>query len=540
MGRSKVASMLLVMVCVQMCWSKGDGTPFTKVWESQLDNKSDYYRSVSTDGAYVLGATNKVFAVLSGADGKKVSGGDYNSLCGFAKPDNAISVSGAGLYIVFSEKKGDAKDDMIAIDMASGKIAWKNTSLEDIDPASLIYIPELKAIAVPIKDSLVMLDAANGNVMWRKPEFYAKLQRFAYSDEQKALVTVSYMQTMGGLNIAAAFALGKTQISAVDVTTGKALWDNTYKFIASTVRSPQAQKDLVGVSIEGNKVLARLDGLKVLDLATGKEIWNAGIDSDNFGKAALHALQLPAVMGGAVYMTDLDQHVAKYDQNNGAKLWETEIENSDYLPALQAVGDKVIVQRGGYICEETEVRNQLGFISYKHEWEMDGPYGIAALEAASGKLLWNTEKFKGGITTIVAGEDAVYCASGEFFYGINAADGSDKFAIARKELKLGEPRWTLDNGSNVVVVSENGVSAHAKADGSVVWKVPFKGITNYQFEGDNFFVNSADEEKLAGIDLATGKLKGELEYGDVRYTFTEDGEYIFTFDGPAVCKYKVN
>jgi hypothetical protein len=93
-------------------------------------------------------------------------------------------------------------------------------------------------------------------------------------------------------------------------------------------------------------------------------------------------------------------------------------------------------------------------------------------------------------------------------------------------------------------VSEKGVAAYKKADGKLAWStLKCPKISDWFFQGDNFFIKNTKGRQIASIDLATGKIKGILAYkggakGD--YDLTEDGNFIYYFEGKKVSKLQTN
>ena len=89
-------------------------------------------------------------------------------------------------------------------------------------------------------------------------------------------------------------------------------------------------------------------------------------------------------------------------------------------------------------------------------------------------------------------------------------------------------------------MSENGVASYAKADGKLAWATPFGGITDWFFKGNNFFVQNDKSNVVGGVDLATGKFKGQVAFGKNMHDMTNDGEFIYLFQGKLATKYTVN
>lgn len=252
--------------------------------------------------------------------------------------------------------------------------------------------------------------------------------------------------------------------------------------------------------------------------------------------------------------------IEKYELGTGKKIWSTEkLSNSLAIPALHVEGDRVVVQVGGMVNKQTvenvTVRNSSGGYDqttyYNYEYVFMGIYDIIALDDATGKKAWRSEKFDKRITNLVFDDGMVFAASGDEFYGFDVKTGEMKINVDHSKGKVGKSMWAFDNGDNIALVCDNGIAAYKKKDGSTVYTTDkFRNITNYHLLGDNFFIRREKENSntIAGVDLKTGTIKGVVKskgkgggsvFGD-GLDLTSDGEYIFAFKGKGIDKLKVN
>ncbi|MBL0071912.1 MAG: PQQ-binding-like beta-propeller repeat protein [Bacteroidetes bacterium] len=228
------------------------------------------------------------------------------------------------------------------------------------------------------------------------------------------------------------------------------------------------------------------------------------------------------------------------------------------MPALFNQNGKVIAQIGGLVNKQTVERvitkDQYGTTTttyYNYEWDFIGSYGIVALDEATGNKAWRSEKFDKRISNLILSETMVYAGSGDEFYGFDIASGEMKINVDHSKGKVGKTMWAFDIGENIALVCDNGMAAYSKKDGTKLYNTDkFRGVTTYHMVGNNFFLRKEKENSntIAGVDLATGAIKGILkskgkgggsQYGD-GMDLTSDGEYIFSFKGKGVDKYKVN
>lgn len=287
----------------------------------------------------------------------------------------------------------------------------------------------------------------------------------------------------------------------------------------------------------------------------------------------------PLFTEDAVYIVmlgtrDRTKYVEKHDLESGKLLWASEkITGALCMPHIYKVGNKILVQVGGKI-EVQELRYEeastgatgaaLGALSgygggSVKQWV---PYifwdykaqknSVLCLDDASGKTAWRSEKFDKRITDFVIHENkTLFVGDGDEFYGYDIAAGTQLFDVKHNDANVGKAKDVIDFGDKVVVLSEKGLAAYNKKDGSRVYATEkIKGVDYFYTIGDNFFLRDQRNNKniIYGIDMNNGETKGSVQskgkggspkYGD-GIDITADGEYIFAFKGRKVEKIKVN
>jgi outer membrane protein assembly factor BamB len=528
----------------------GPKVPFKTVWQTKLDHSAEISTYCNNDGSRVLGTNTKEATVLDGATGKPVWTGEFKKIsAALKKTTEQYTMWDAKCIFLFQKKLG--KDKMSVVDLETGKELWNSEKYQDVTTEAIVYIPEMDAFAISLKKSLVMIKARTGEELWQTDVFSGAVAMHAYLADKKQVVLVNWKT-----GLAALFSGFKSQIMCLNVENGDVVWEADYHGI---IKKKIVTGDwLSSLSVVGDKVFLTLDGLQVYNLADGKKLWQVqlGLDGNKSGfftgnKHIYNAISDPLITETAVYISTLDKKVQKYDKNTGEKLWELKLEKVKYIPNLAFTNGMVIAQRGGQINIQQikTVRRQSGdYVYYEtirtSEWKWEGPFGLTAIDDASGKQVWLSEKFSGGVTEIVSDNENIYCCGAKDFYCFNAKDGKEKYQIAHAPAKVGKARWTVNHGDMVVAVSEKGVAAYKKADGKLAWStLKCPKISDWFFQGENFFVKNTKARQIAGVDLATGKVKGILTYkggakGD--YDLTEDGNFIYYFEGKKVTKLQTN
>lgn len=535
----KLMSGVAVVVCAAMAYGGGPG-PFKTKWTAKPagDVKECF---VTEDAGAVFGMGKKTLTGFDIETGKPAGTVAINDVTGGKDIDEWTTVSGPTTHMLLLKTEGDDIDEVVGVALPSMKKKW-SVKVKGPDMKTFVYLSDLDAVALPIEDTLVLVSAGTGKVLWKKPTFFGKMMRHQYLPEQKLLLTVSYMPG-GAMSFGSAFTFGRTQVSCINTETGTTLWDRTYNLVNATKGSVAYQKDYVAISVDGDQVLLMLDYLRVINLQTGKDAWIGVVGQETFkwGGFALEAQQLPMVGGDFIYQTNFNHDVFKTDRLTGKDAWKFDVKGSDYLPKLVVDNGIVLVQEGGYICKEAEIKIQGTLVGYRRNWETNGPFAVAAIDDKTGKQIWTTEELKDGLTRLIVDNGVVYFCTGDKMYALKIADKAQKFVVSHKDAKLGETRWAVDNGDRITVIGEKGLCAYAKADGKRLFKAECDGVDDYRIIGDNFFGISEDKV-YTGIDIATGAIKGALATDDFdeNWAVSPDGKFFVTIDGKEVTRLAVD
>jgi hypothetical protein len=281
----------------------------------------------------------------------------------------------------------------------------------------------------------------------------------------------------------------------------------------------------------------------------------------------------PLFTDDAVYLVilggrDRTKFVEKHDLESGKLLWASEkITGAFSMPNIYKAGNRVMVQVGGKVqvqefrLEETSnglalggfgggtSKNWVPYIYWDYKAQKNS---VLCLDDATGKTTWRSEKFDKRITDLILdSEKTVFVGDGDEFYSYDIATGNQLYDVKHNDAKVGKATDVIDFGDKVVVLSEKGLAAYNKKDGTRAYaSEKIKGVDYFYHIGDNYFLRDQRNSKniIYGIDMANGETKGSVqskgkggspEYGD-GIDISADGEYIFAFKGRKVEKIKVN
>lgn len=535
--------MLLFFICITARAQE----EMKETWTSKLDHKIEN-NGLSDSKGQCYGSNDKEFSFVNNADGKILWTKKFKDIAkGLSKVDEQIPMWDANVLFVFDRKAG--KDKTACIDLVTGDFLWMTDKYQDLSDESIIYIPELEAFAVTTKTAVTLIKARTGEELWSTVKFKGVVGNYKYKDG--FLVMLNYKPTA----LAALFSGFKSQIVKIDAKNGDVIWDQAYVGIVE--KKAVTREALAHVEIENGKVFLYMNGIQVYDFNTGSKLWSAAFDADinvvsapkdskRFGCYGVVAE--PVISGNDVYVIDMQnkskQYIKKYDINTGKLLWTSpEIPDAKALPGLYLVGNTVVVQVGGMLeCQAYTVSMEKqpdGSTDKVERWLVYykgvKPYGIQAYSSTDGKQLWESERFKKGITNAFPSGNNLIVCSGKALYSLDIATGKESFEIDLKADDINLAQKILDYKDKIIVVGEKGVACHAKSDGKLVcsgrWKSgDFHGMygTSLLFEREN--------SDVAAYDVETCKYK----YYDARKGSTsklsDDGKFVYVWEKKSISK----
>ncbi|HEX8161786.1 MAG TPA: PQQ-binding-like beta-propeller repeat protein [Pyrinomonadaceae bacterium] len=326
---------------------------------------------------------------------------------------------------------------------------------------------ELGVVVAGTDSSLYAIDGETGDVLWRR--------RGARFDEEDVapvpgtdFLLLSYEQK------------DRTRLEAADVLTGRTLWQ-TDKVKGAVLQSAvDADAGLLAAVFVRDARAAAREGFKrkpavhVFELATGRELWKYDLESeielmpsewrDDDRKVAytLHNYRAPAFLDGRLYL--FYEGVTSLDAREGreGKLREKFKVNEDGLALTEAdpLADDQFVYTSGRgrvraVSRATgdtawEAKDlgltpemlMLGGVLYVRtggefarlkdgELAARGPYGVSAVDAATGKVLWRFKGADKGITNIAVPDPAtILVADRDDLIALDARTGKRRAKVS--------------------------------------------------------------------------------------------------------------
>lgn len=384
-----------------------------------------------------------------------------------------------------------------------------------LDKDVRFYQPtELGILVVGTEKSLYAIDSATGEELWRRKDVELDETDVAPVPGTD-LVLVSLEKG------------DKARVEAVDLVSGKSIWrsDKLKGAVMQIAVDPSANL-LAVVLAKDAKSRAREDFKRrplvhVIDLASGNELWDYEASEvemmparwpDDSGKEVEYTLDNyypPAFAGGRLYL--FYEGVTSFDERNGkARLREKYRVNEDGLALSEA--QPIFDDRFIYVSGHGRVR-AISRQSGDTEWEAKdlgltpemmliggvlyvrtggqftrikdgetverGSYGLSAIDARSGKVLWRYKGADKGITNmLVPGPNVLAVADRDDLIFVDAQTGK---RTARVSHKIERASFGLLNESgDIVIGGQSEIAAFDRVSGRQLWRArhtpPGRGI----------------------------------------------------------------
>ena len=531
------------------------------VWETKLNYEYDL-TGLDENLKIIHGSNEKNFGVLNAEDGSKKRVSKFSEISeDIKKVDLQIPMYESKAIFLFDKKMG--KDQMVVVDIETGKKLWSTGKYQGIeDQDEIVYVPEMDAYAVVTKDALTMVKARTGEELWSTKTMNTPVGRYIYDDKEKTITMVNMPRTFLG-SLVKGF---KNQILKINVKNGDVIWEQTYRgFIEKKVvsREPVAHFVLA----EGNKLMLQLNGLQVFDYKTGKPLWSATYDVtfEEFAKVktpgrvkakgVYGAVADPLYDGEFVYILDFksksSQYLKKYEINSGKLVWTSpEIKDARAIPGLYLVDGVLLMQVGGAVevqgvtVQTTTTSSGTTTTTYKSiSYQNVKPYNVQAFNVADGKQIWESDRFKKGISNMfLNGKDLIVC-SGKALYNVDYKTGKEKYEVSLEGDDISLAEKIIDptslgenvNKDNVIIIGSKGVSAHNMKTGAKVWANRTKSGDFNGIYGTTAFYQTESDDQFA-IDVNTGKATFYNARKNAKAEYSSDGNYLYAFEKKVVTK----
>ena len=261
-----------------------------------------------------------------------------------------------------------------------------------------------------------------------------------------------------------------------------------------------------------------------------------------------HAVADPVIVGDDLYVLDMSnkksQYVKKYDKNSGKLLWTSpEITEARAIPNMYVVGDRVLLQIGGNVEAQAYIYKResdgQGGWTITEEWRVwhpnVKPNGIQAFNTGDGSMVWDSERFRKGITNAVVVEDKFVVCSGKELYSMDIATGAEKYVVPVAKGGVGNADQIMTYKDMVVVIGDKGVSTFNTRTGEPVAMGKYKKSDLEDMEGDRMILKTAGAD-IACFDLDDCTYKQFKARTGAITSMSTDGNFVYVYEKKNVTK----
>jgi len=540
----KLALAVLIAALTLPGFSQAD---MPAVWQKDMGIKFTHTGTGLEANDYSYVASAKEMAVFSNKDGHIYWKKSFKLLTpNLKKIDELVPFWKSNVVFLFDRKAG--KDQIACIDLTNGKLLWTTDKYQKVTSDMIVYIPEDDGFVISLKKELVYIKARTGEELWNTTKFMGVVGEYIYNKDDNTMVMVNFIPS----GLIAFFTGMKNQIARINMKTGEVLWENTY--IGRADRKTVSRDFVYDLDVDGDKVILRLAGIQLYDYNTGAPLWSAafdytpgglikaGKDQSKFG--VYGAVADPVIDGDYIYVLDMrdkkHQYIRKYDYYTGKLIWTSkEIKGAKAIPGMTVSDGVVAIQIGGLV--EVQYYQKIATQYYTVTFPVIRyvgikPYGIQAFNAEDGSYLWDSERFKKGITnSIIANGNHIVC-SGKSLYSLNLKTGDVKYEVPVSKGGTGLASLILPYNNQIVVVGEKGLSTFNPDDGSFIKNSIYKkAVPAGRIK--NLLLMKTAKDDFAVFNLKDLSYKHYNARKGAETSFEKkDGKYVYVYDKSKVIK----
>lgn len=411
-----------------------------EAWTAEFEHAVEFQLLVDAN-VLVVGTTRHLFGVDARTGAERWRKRDLH-----VRPEDLLAVPGTTVLLVnedYGGKFADRETSFLALDVETGKELWES---------KVIKGKGMQAVADPASSLLLLVTV-------KEPH-----------GDDKGL----FAGWLPGDGIGAGFER-KPKLNAIDLATGKKLWDRDFDGDVAMRPSLDAEiarggdkksKDRpfdLGLYrppvVDGGQVFVAYRGLACYDARSGERLWSQeyGVREGDFALSDAD----PIVDGDVVY-TSGEGRVRAIDRRTGKILWRAD--DVGVVPELFLDDQTIYGQVGGRFYD-----------IFSDEWSWKGHFGAVAIDRATGKRRWTYDDASDSVTNLTIAGDRVWLGDGDRLVGLDRTTG--KPVVAQKhELDRSPAISTYNERDEVVLISDEEAAGFSAATGKRTWYARHEAI----------------------------------------------------------------
>src|SRR2546423_4096640 len=353
------------------------------------------------------------------------------------------------------------KKSLYAVDAMTGDILWrrKESTLDENDVAP---IPGTELLLLSFEKGsrtrIEAVDALSGDTFWQSEKLRGAVMHLAIDIDASLLAVVLAKDAKSEARDG---CKRKQVVHVLDLTSGDELWKHELGSDIEMMPThwPENDKDEVEYSLDNyqpplfadGRLWLFYEGVTSYDARTGNERTR---DKFRINEEGLALTEAPPVVDEGFIYTSGRGHVRAISRSTGKVEWEAKARG--VRPELVLAGHVLYARTGGQFT-----RLKDGEIVER------GPYGVAAIDAGSGRTLWKYKGADKGITNLVlADRSNLIIADHDDVITIDAMNGK---RLSHVPHHVKRPAFALLNESGQIVVGGQEDIA-AFSTGREVWR----------------------------------------------------------------------
>ena len=371
-----------------------------------------------------------------------------------------------GVVIAATEKS------LYAIESSSGDILWrrKNVKLDETDVAP---VPGTDLLLLSFEKSektrVEAVDILTGDSIWQSDKIKGGLMHLAVDTQANLLAAVLVKDSK---DKARSGFKRRPQVHVLNLSTGDELW----KYEASEIemmpsRWPGDDGKEVDFTLDnyyppvfvGGRLSLFYEGVTSFDARGGKERLREKYRVNEEGLALTEAE--PIFSDSTIYVSGRG-HLRAISRESGDTIWEAK--DLGLTPEMVLVGETIIARTGGL------------FTRIKDGETVDrGAYGVSAVDAQTGKVLWRYKGADKGITNLLLPDfNTVAIADRDDLIFVNAKTGKRTNRVSHK---IERPAFgVLNERGDIVIGGQSEIAAFEHSSGRELWRArhtpPGRGV----------------------------------------------------------------
>jgi outer membrane protein assembly factor BamB len=353
------------------------------------------------------------------------------------------------------------KKSLYAIDGVTGDILWrrKDSSLDENDVAP---VPGTDLLLLSFEKEertrIEAVDVLSGDVIWQSEKLRGAVMQMCVEADSNQLAVVLVKDAKG--HARDGFKRHPV-IHVLDLSSGDELWKQEIGSDIEMMPARWSEKDEVDFSLDNyhppvfltGRLYLFYEGVTSYDARTGKARTREKFRVNEEGLALTEAT--PVIDEAFIY-TSGRGHVRSISRASGDTEWEAK--DLGVTPEIVLAGSVLFARTGGQF---TRLKDG--------ETIERGPYGVTAIDARTGKVLWRYKGADKGITNLVFPDEAtIVMADRDDLITIDAASGKRRNRVPHGIKKAS---FTLLNeGGEIVVGGQEEIAAFDARSGLATWR----------------------------------------------------------------------